>query len=88
MSNKIRICIHCEKEYNILYKKFGKINECNSCGENGSDANTERIGAVMQFDHKTGGYPVLMSLKDAKEINRRTDRRGGQGIIVGLAEKR
>lgn len=88
MSKYIRKCIHCEREYNVRDKRFGYINECNKCGEEGSDRDTPRLGGVMEYECKTNGVLKIMSLADAQSIRKKTDRVGGQGIIKGLAERR
>jgi anaerobic ribonucleoside-triphosphate reductase len=88
MSNKnIRICVHCEEEYNVKFKRVGLITSCNRCGE-AEDKDTPRFGGVLEFAHKTAPVLKIMTLADAKEIKRRTDRKGGSGIIVGMAETR
>ncbi len=85
-----RICKHeeCQREYNTHDKKFGMIDECNTCGRNGSDAETPRLGGVMNYEHKTAGVLQVMSLEDAQSIRRKTDRTGGQGIIKGMNVRR
>lgn len=90
MSNsKIKKCKHCGEEYNIRFKTVGYIDECNKCAEElGSDKNTPRLGGILEFSHKTAPVLKIMSLEDAQTIKRKTDRKGGSGIIVGMATRR
>ena len=78
------------RRQSIFYRLYfrGKKRFSNTCGKNGSDKDTEELGGVLEFDHKTAPVLKIMSLADAKSIKKKTDRKGGQGIIVGMAETR
>ena len=85
----MRICANkdCEREYDTRNKKYGTINCCNSCGQEQEKGMT-RLGGIMHFSHKTAPEIIIMNLDDAKEIARKTDRTGGQGIIKGMSTNR
>ena len=48
----IRVCIHCENEYDDATRKGkpGRITECNDC----SDEHAVKLTGNMIYDHKTG----------------------------------
>ena len=92
MRGQIVKCVNedCENEFRLGMKgKLGLYRECPSCGrEIEKSRGNVRIGGIMEYAHKTAPVIKLMSLEDAKEINRRTKRPSGTSIISGMSEVR
>lgn len=89
MFGQKRICAKCDDEYTLTKTKPGTINVCRQCGEEQEKSRgNSRPGGIMEYAHKTAPTIRILSLNDAKQIIKNTDRVGGQGIIKGMAERR
>lgn len=89
MFGQKRECNDCGDEYTLTRTKPGLINVCGDCGvKQEKTRGNSRPGGIMEYAHKTAPTIKIISLDDAKNIIKNTDRIGGQGIIKGMKERR
>ena len=80
----------CENQFTIgNHKKPGLWGECWQCGEQSEkQSGLPKLKGVMHYGHKTAGEIVIGRASMIDKVIKSSDRRGGQGILVGLAEQR
>lgn len=81
MSDEIRECSICGREYFLDRNKPGLIHQCWDCGA--SHETTARVGGNMIYTSKQAPEIEIKSMHDAKKFNRQT-RRLGAGVTASI----
>jgi hypothetical protein len=81
MSDEVRECTICGREYVLDRNKPGLINQCWDCGS--LHETTARVGGNMIYTSKQAPEIEIKPMREARKFNRKT-RRLGAGVTASL----